>query len=341
MWMNPRLERREASPDGFRAGSYLRRGEAWRRRGIQIVLIGITLFACDAETAAAQAPASRIDTFRIAMPQLGGRERTIRIYLPAGYDGGARRYPVLYLQDGQQLFSPGPYGDWLVDETMDRLVAEGKTRGIIVVGIDNGERRWDEYGAWTNRRMHDWVDPSWSRPIEGGEGAAYVDFLARTLKPEIDRRYRTLPGREHTGIGGSSMGGLIALYAGLARPDVFGRVMAMSPAVWFAEGGGPWLSRNRLLDWIASGTPPRDVRFYVDVGTLERSRERDPDVPDRDGRPLTYPRAYADGAAVAADALRERGVPDANLRLVFDEDAPHHESAWARRLEDAVLWLYR
>ncbi len=137
------------------------------------------------------------------------------------------------------------------------------------------------------------------------------------------------------------MGGLIALYAGLARPDVFGRVMAMSPAVWFAEGGGPWLSRNRLVDWIKSGTPPRDVRFYVDVGTLERSRPRDPDVRDRDGRPVTYPRAYVEGAEAAVDALREGGVPAANLRHVVDQGAPHHESAWARRLESAILWLYR
>ena len=313
-------------------------------RQLHAFLLGtMLLHFVHASTASAQpdsAAASRIDTFRVTMPRLESRERTVRVYLPAGYDAGGGRYPVLYLQDGQNLFAAGGYGDWLIDETLDRLVAEGRTEGVIVVGIDNGERRWEEYSPWINRRMHEWIDPAWARPENGGEGAAYVDFLARTLKPEIDRRYRTLPDAAHTGIGGSSMGGLISLYAGLERPDVFGRVMAMSPAVWFAEGGGAWLSENQLLEYIRGRTPPATVRFYVDMGTEERSRESDPDVVDRKGRRVTYPRAYLEGAAAAVDALRDGGVPEANLRYVVDAGAPHHESAWARRFEAAMTWLF-
>ena len=328
-----------------------------------VALLGSSLMACTgggaagSAVAAAPAPApltpSRVDSFRVVMPELGNRQRTVRVYLPKGYAGSTVSFPVLYLQDAQQLYSPGPYGDWLVDETLDRLVDGGRTRGLIVVGIDNGERRWDEYGPWVNARMHDWVDAAWARPAEGGEGAAYLAWMANTLKPEIDRRYRTLRDPEHTGIGGSSMGGLIALYAGLTRPDVFSRVLAMSPAVWFAEGGAAagdgggrgsgraWLAANQLLADLRARAPlPRNVRFYVDVGTNERSRDTDPGVVHADGRPVTYPQAYVEGAQAAVEALRAGGVPEANVKYVVDQGAVHHESAWSRRLADAVLWLY-
>ena len=311
-----------------------------------IALLGLVLTACagghrSASTAPTPIAPSRVDSFRVAMPQLGGRERTIRVYLPAGYESGRASYPVLYLQDGQQLFAAGPFGDWLVDETMDRLVAARRTRGMIVVGIDNSQYRWDEYGPWVNRTMHDWVDSSWARATQGGEGEVYLGFLTNTLKPEIDRRYRTLADRGHTGIGGSSMGGLIALYAGLARPDVYSKVMAMSSAVWFAEGGGSWLSRNQLLAYLRSRPLPRDVRFYLDVGTNERSRAADPGVEDQQGRPVSYPRAYLEGSQAVAAALEAGGVPASNVKLVVAPDAVHHETAWATRFEGAVLWLYQ
>ena len=286
------------------------------------------------------AESSRVESFSITIPQLGSRERTVHVYLPEGYPAGRAAYPVLYLQDGQVLFSPTSFGDWRADETLDSLVDAGASRGIIVVGIVSSPFRWDEYGPWINARMHDWIDPALAGAVQGGEGAAYVDFLAGTLKPEIDRRYRTARGPEQTGIGGSSMGGLIALYAGLARPDVFGKVLAMSPAVWFAEGGGPWLSDNRLIAYIGGRALPAGRRFYLDVGTNERSREADPAVLDAQGAPLTYPRAYREGTQAVVDALAARGVPVANLRQVVEQGGIHHESAWARRFGDAVQWLF-
>lgn len=290
---------------------------------------------------AAALTASRVDTFAVAMPQLSGRERTVRVYLPPGYDGGTTRYPVIYLQDAQNLFTPGMFGDWRVDETIDRMTGSGETPGMIVVGVDNGPRRWDEYGPWTNPRMMAWVDSTWSRRTEGGEGDAYLAFLVHTLKPQIDRRYRTIPDRAHTAVGGSSMGGLIALWAGLTHPEVFSKVMAMSPAVWFAEGGGAWMADNRLLGWMRAHPLPADVRFYLDVGTAERSRAIDPDVVDASGTRLTYPRAYLEGTRAAAAALRAGGVPDANVREVEDAGAAHGEAAWAHRLEGALAWLFR
>jgi predicted alpha/beta superfamily hydrolase len=292
-------------------------------------------------TASAMLPTeSRVDSFRVAMPQLGGRQRTVRVYLPKGYDAATTGYPVLYLQDAQQLFSPGPFGDWLIDETLDAMSDADPARAMIVVGVDNSEHRWDEYGPWVNPAMHAWVDSSWARESEGGEGAAYVDFLTQTLKPLIDRHYSTRPDRAHTAVGGSSMGALIALYAGLARPDVFSGVMAMSTAVWFAERGGPWLSDNQLLAYIGSRPAPAGLRIYLDVGTAERSRDTDPDVADRAGRPISYPRAYAEGTEAVAEALQHAGVPAEHLRHVVDPGGIHNESAWSKRFEGAVRWLF-
>ena len=284
---------------------------------------------------------SRIDTFRVAAPSLGTPPRLIRVYLPKGYTANDARYPVLYMQDAQNLFTAGPFGDWQIDETLDRLTDAGRMRGIIVVGIDNSQHRWDEYGPWTNEHMHRWIDSAWAKPTEGGRGDAYIAFIVETLKPEIDRRYRTRADRAHTAIGGSSMGGFIALHAGLTRPEVFSKVMAMSTAVWFAEAGGQWLSANRLVAALEKRARPNDVRFYLDVGSNERSRDRDPDVTDAQGNRLTYPRAYVEGTGAVADALQRGGVPASNLKHVVDQDAVHHESAWARRFEYAVLWLFR
>ena len=118
-------------------------------------------------------------------------------------------------------------------------------------------------------------------------------------------------------------------------------MMAMSTAVWFAEGGGPWLSGNRLLEALRKRRAPAGVRFYLDVGTEERSRASDPDVVDASGGRVTYPRAYVEGTRALAAALAASGVAPADLRVVVDEGAPHNESAWARRLAGAVQWLYQ
>lgn len=316
---------------------------------LSIALLSLALGACTAGRGAAVAPArplaSRVDSFHVTMPELGDRERTVRVYLPPNYARSDSAFPVLYLQDAQQLFAPGWFGDWRVDETVDSLVGAGRSRGLIVVGIDNGPQRWDEYSPWVNHRMRDWIDSTWAKPVEGGEGEAYLRFVANRLKPLIDARYRTLPDRAHTGIGGSSMGGLISLYAGLAHADIFSRVMAMSSAIWFADDSGAWLASNKLIDDIraraAAGSLPRDVRFYLDVGTAERSRDVEPNVFDRAHQAVSYPRAYVDGTQAVVSALKAGGVPDSNLKLVVGEGARHNEKAWASRLPGALQWLYR
>ena len=194
------------------------------------------------------------DSFR--MPQLHNRARRVWLYLPPSYASQpTRRYPVLYLQDGQNVFDEATAysGEWGVDETLNQLAtANSKAPACIVVAVDNGgARRLDEYSPWVNPELK-----------KGGEGAAYTDFLALTLKPYIDGHYRTQPDASHTAIAGSSMGGLISLYAGLKYPQVFGRVGVFSPATWFAK--------DSLLRYEQRHQPaPLSSRFYFVAGPAE------------------------------------------------------------------------
>jgi predicted alpha/beta superfamily hydrolase len=157
-------------------------------------------------------------------PQLEN-QRDILVYLPPSYESESRRYPVLYLHDGQNLFDAATSfaGEWQVDETMEALSEEGLE--AVVVGIPNaGAARLDEYS------------PFHEENYGGGLGDQYLAFITQAVKPLIDTDYRTLPGREHTGIMGSSMGGLISLYAFFRHPEVFGFAGALSPSFWFAKG---------------------------------------------------------------------------------------------------------
>lgn len=187
----------------------------------------------------------------VMSPQLGN-ERTVLLYLPASYDEGDRRYPVIYLQDGQNLFDPSTaFGGttWQVGETMSLLAREGIE--AIVVAPYNGEKgRIQEYNPFAHWR--------------GGRGEAFISFLADTLKPLVDHDFRTLSDEANTVIGGSSMGGLISLHAYCTRRDVFGRALVMSPSLWVAHGAVYDLAREKL----APGG-----KLYIDHGTRESSAQ--------------------------------------------------------------------
>ncbi len=158
------------------------------------------------------------------MPQLD-RNRRIWIYLPPDYEQSTMTYPVLYMHDGQNLFDANTAfaGEWEVDETLNELAAEGKNVPIVI-GIDNGgSHRMDEYSAWINVSYG------------GGEGAAYIQFIAETLKPFVDENYRTKPESENTGIMGSSLGGFISQYAIFQYPDIFTRGGLFSPSYWYSD----------------------------------------------------------------------------------------------------------
>jgi len=174
-------------------------------------------FSQQRKISTASAQVKIIDT-AFPMPQLG-RTRRIWVYLPAEYSTAtSKRYPVLYMHDGQNLFdnSTAFAGEWGVDEAMDAV-----RNACIVVGIDNGAaKRMNEY------------NPNDTKQFGKGEGRAYLQFIVQNLKPFVDRQYRTLPDKRHTYMAGSSMGGLITFYAGLYYPAVFGRLGVFSPSFW-------------------------------------------------------------------------------------------------------------
>ena len=190
---------------------------------------------------------SVIDT-AFFIPQLN-RHRRIWLYLPPSYTRSEKKYPVLYMHDGQNIFDnyTSGYGEWGVDECLDSIMEKGKNE-CIVVGIDNGPKRLNEYNPFDNENFGK------------GEGKEYADFLVNTLKPFIDGHYRTLKDRNNTMIAGSSMGGLISCYMQLIYPDVFGKAGVFSPAFWTAPG------ISSMTDSLAKNT---NGKFFFYMGGLE------------------------------------------------------------------------
>jgi len=190
----------------------------------------------------------KIEDTAFAMPQLNSTVR-IWIYLPPGYSKSTARYPVIYAQDGQNLFDnyTAPFGEWGLDESLDSL---SKNLGInyIVVGIDSGPERLREYNPYDNDKYG------------SGLGEQYVSFLIETLKPYIDEHYRTRPDPQHSIIMGSSMGGLISYYAALTHPEVFGKAGVFSPSFWIAPEMVP------LTDSLSVGLR---TRFFFYAGKKE------------------------------------------------------------------------
>lgn len=148
------------------------------------------------------------------------RSRRIWLYLPKGYDKSKKKFPVLYMHDGQNLFDEATSysGEWRIDEILDSVPL-----ACIVIGIDNGE----------SKRMNEY-NPNDTEQFGKGEGRQYLEFIVKTLKPYIDKNYRTLRSRKNTLMAGSSMGGLITFYAGLFYPKVFGKLGILSPAFWIS-----------------------------------------------------------------------------------------------------------
>jgi predicted alpha/beta superfamily hydrolase len=238
----------------------------------------------------------------LAMPGLD-RTRQVRLYLPPDYASSGKRYPVLYMHDGQNLFDAATSyaGEWNVDETLDALAKEGKLE-LIVVGIDNGqEKRMTELNAWHNERFG-----------PAPEGREYTDFIVEVVKPLIDRNYRTLPGRAHTAIMGSSMGGLASHYAIAQYPQVFSKAGVFSPAYWTAA-----LS----FDWVASRPVPKDARLFLLMGEKEGGSM----VPDVERM---------------AGVVRGSGHPDSNMVLKIVPGAEHNEGFWSSQFREAVLWMF-
>lgn len=248
-----------------------------------------------------RSPPGTLEVIRdVHSPELGNR-RDILVYLPSSYAKADKPLPVIYMQDGQNLFDPTTSfaGEWGVDQAMARAPRKGR-RGIVV-GVPNmGIDRMKEYSPFRDT-LHG-----------GGGGDAYVDFLINTLKPMIDARYRTRPERAATGIVGSSLGGLISLYAYFRAPAQFGFVGALSPALWFANGD--------VFPYV-EGAANVSGRVYLDVGTREGE-------------------GTVANARAMRDVLERKGYrAGKKLRWVEDRGGMHNEAAWGRRLRKALPFL--
>jgi len=235
-------------------------------------------------------------------PELGNR-RDILVYLPSTYLKSDRRYPVIYMHDGQNLFDSTTSfaGEWGIDVALSKAPRKG--RRAIIVGIPNmGMERIREYSPYVEERSG----------IGGGLADAYLDFIVRTVKPLIDTRYRTLAEVQQTGIAGSSLGGLLSLYAFVRQPAQFGFAGALSPALWFA---------NAAIFRTIEAAPLVPGRIYLDVGTREGVRTL---TDARRMRDLLIAKGYRLGK---------------DLRWVEDKGGMHNEVAWGRRFRKALPFL--
>lgn len=230
-----------------------------------------------------------------------GQQRPYRVFLPRGYNNHpTRRYPVLYMHDGQNVFDQGPFGTWDADETAAELTRLAQIREVIIVGIDN-----------TSTRNWDYVAPDDNAPGFGVPGRAdvYANFVITQLKPLIDAQYRTLPEREHTGIMGSSLGGVASLYFGWDFASTFGKAAPFSGSWWL----GNFPTR-------VAGQPKRDIDIYLDAGT------------DGDG--------YANTIALRDALLAKPYILEGDLRFRVGIFHAHNEAAWADRLPEALTFLF-
>jgi predicted alpha/beta superfamily hydrolase len=236
-----------------------------------------------------------------------GRERQVWVWLPPGYDQGEERYPVLYLQDGQNCFDDATAfaGEWGIDESLTALIGAGEVPPMIVVAVENGgPHRIDEYV------------PFQTKYGAGGEADRYVRFLTEGLKPLIDSTFRTKRGPDSTWIGGSSLGGYISLWAGLHHPEIFGGVLAFSTPFDLGDGAG--VIRKAIAE-----RSQQPLKVYMDIGQKEE---------------IPAPGIVALNQEVAT-RLIESGVPEEAVKLVIDPDGEHNEAAWRRRFPDAIRWL--
>jgi predicted alpha/beta superfamily hydrolase len=235
-------------------------------------------------------------------------DRDVIVYLPPGHrKTRIKRYPVLYLHDGQNLFDGAtsfmPGRDWQVDETAERLIKAGEIEPLIIVGIYNtGLDRVDEYTPTPDERLK-----------KGGHADLYGRMLIEELKPLIDSSYRTLADRENTGLGGSSLGGLVSLYLGLKHSYVFSKLAIMSPSAWW--------DHRMIIHEVESLAVKLELRIWLDIGTAE-------------------------GDAVNAlpplrDAFLDKGWKlDEDLKYFEAPNAVHDENAWAERVDPVLRFLF-
>lgn len=248
--------------------------------------------------------------------EIMGNDRSIYVYLPPGYNENSdRKYPVLYMQDGQNIFNAETaFGgtEWRVDETAGEMMKQGEIKDIIIVGISNTPDRMDEY---THVK-----DPE----NGGGKLDAYADFLTKELKPFIDSSYRTSMAPEDTGIAGSSLGGLSSIYLGWKFPNTFGLVGALSPSLW-------WCGKD-LIGRIESDPQQNGPsKVWIDMGTDEAwSDENNNGIND-----------HLENSRAMGEVFLRKGYAFGKELFYFeDPGATHNEWFWANRFDKVLTALY-
>jgi predicted alpha/beta superfamily hydrolase len=231
------------------------------------------------------------------------KRRKIWIYLPEGYEKSNKEYPVLYMHDGQNLFDEltSYAGEWEVDETLDHL-SESQALELIVVGIENDGQQ----------RMHEYVPYKLDKYDSRVEGAAYVKFITEVLKPFVDMNYRTLADREHTGVMGSSLGGLISFYAAMEFEEYFGRAGVFSPSFELID---PEIRKEQIIK------PLRQTRLYLMCGDQE-SQEMVPEMQK------------------IVKEMMDLGFEPDNICAKVVKGGKHNEGLWLNEFESAVRWLF-
>lgn len=235
------------------------------------------------------------------IPQLG-RKRRISVLLPHNYYETDKRYPVLYLHDGQNLFDEyAPYGNWGVDKTLTWLSAQGMG-DVIIVAIDHG-------GELRIQELLPYSTPRYSE----AEGDLYLKFMLEDLKPMIDNRFRVLADRTSTGIGGSSLGGLLSLYAGFEYPDIFGNMMIFSPSLWISE---------EIYKRAKSFTPAGPTDIYLYAGGMESANHY--------------------GQVLRLDSIlqEKRKYDDFDIIFSHNPSGQHKEIHWGEQFPLALKWLF-
>lgn len=235
-------------------------------------------------------------------------EKTVRIYLPYGYEKSDKKYPVIYMPDGQNLFdvNTANYGkEWKIDETLDRLYTNEKIDGVIIVGVDSlPSTRTSEYNIFSG------ISPASPGKFEEGKADLYAKFIVDTLKPYIDKNYRTLSDKENTGVVGSSYGAIVSMYTGITYHDIFGMIGAFSfcdnvDAVSTRE----YLSENLIYDNL------KDTKIYFYSGT--------------------------DDFAYQSTQIAYKTASDNGLtKIMYEEDGgTHDEISWANKVESCLSFF--
>jgi predicted alpha/beta superfamily hydrolase len=245
--------------------------------------------------------------------------RNLRVWLPSNYFAPVNRnkhYPVLYMQDGQNLFDEATAfnHEWRFDETVEFLTGSMRIGPMIVVGIDNTGRRANEYLPYPDPENKELGKPE-TQDVHGKE---YGDFVIKEVMPLIQKKYRVLLGPQNTGLGGSSYGGAVTLTTVLAHPGVFGKALIESPSLLIGNG-------QLLKDAEKATQFPQ--RMFLAIGTAEEADEK---ASTKD----------VDAVRELEKILRAKGLGPTRLKVVVEEGAKHDEIAWSKRLQSALLFLY-